>query len=874
MNNVTLDNPYLLFILIPLSLIVIIPFIIICRKRKLNIQNVTSLILHLIICALISLSLANIKTQQVRHETTIYIVADVSSTTSNVIEQMDEYIEEFNEKLSESSKLGIVAFASSCQELVKPGNEIKSLSKATIDKGSTNLENALGYTASLFDEQYKKRIIILSDGKENDGNANSIANTLKTQGIRIDAVYFNSDINEQTKEVLIDKVVANESTFKNSNENLSVEIKSSFDTTSKIIVKDNNDIIYEKQVKINKGSNTIDVDIDTTKIGNHKYVITLENDEDENNKNNIYYFDQEIHEKCEVLVIGNYNDFQISEKINDFIGDFANITYWYSTQNIPVNIESYSKFDEIILSNLDIGDLKNATDFSNVLEVMVSKYGKSLITLGGDETYFTGNYMSTKLKDLLPVDTNPSDTKERTALIMVIDHSGSMGGSRLENAKLGAVQCLDVLTENDLVGVVAFGDRSRVVSSLAQLTPERKPKVISSINSIRESGGTMMYSGLEVAYQQMKINGADFSNKQIILISDGVPGDSGHEGLVQKMSEDGIVLSTMNLSGEFASSFLQNLATIGKGRYYAITTPSDLPDIMLDEVSEVIMESIIEQDTKLNISNPNDPVVDGIGSLPNIDGYNFTKAKYNATTVIDVDSVLKDGRIIENVPLYTYWDYGFGKVASFMTSLNTPWSEKLFGNNVGKKLFEAIVKTNFPKTRTESYLTVETINRGESTNIKVGVPSYTSNMEMRATVISPNKEKEKITLKLSNGVYSGDFNTKIAGTYDLKLEYINYATTNVYTYDTKFTYSYSEEYNVFIKSDPIILWQITNDSGTVSNDINEIVNIEQEDTIYSKDFKKPLLILSLILFVLDIIVRKFKLKDIKSLFKKKDKATL
>ena len=128
MNNVTLDNPYLLFILIPLSLIVIIPFIIICRKRKLNIQNVTSLILHLIICALISLSLANIKTQQVRHETTIYIVADVSSTTSNVIEQMDEYIEEFNEKLSASSKLGIVAFASSCQELVKPGNEIKSLS--------------------------------------------------------------------------------------------------------------------------------------------------------------------------------------------------------------------------------------------------------------------------------------------------------------------------------------------------------------------------------------------------------------------------------------------------------------------------------------------------------------------------------------------------------------------------------------------------------------------------------------------------------------------------------------------------------------------------------------------------------------------------
>lgn len=870
MNNVTLDNPYLLFILIPLSLIVIIPFIIICRKRKLNIQNVTSLILHLIICAFISLSLANIKTQQVRHETTIYIVADVSSTTSNVIEQMDEYIEEFNEKLSASSKLGIVAFASSCQELVKPGNEIKSLSKATIDKGSTNLENALGYTASLFDEQYKKRIIVLSDGKENDGNANSIANTLKIQGIRIDAVYFNSDIDEQTKEVLIDKVVANESTFKNSNENLSVEIKSSFDTTSKIVVKDNNDIIYEKQVKINKGSNTIDVDIDTNKIGNHKYVITLEDDEDENNKNNIYYFDQEIHEKCEVLVIANFKDITISDQINSYVSEFANVSYMYTHQNVPLDIESYTKYDEIILSNVDLGDMKNSEKFSETLQTLVSDYGKSLITLGGDETYFTGNFITTKIKDMLPVDTNPNDTKEKTALVIVIDNSGSMDGSRLENAKLGAIDCLDVLTDEDYVGVITFSDKTKVIYPLSKLI--NKESIQLRISNIKSTGGTMMAPGLEEAYFQIK--DVEMENKQIILISDGAPGDSGHEEIVEKMANEGIVLSTINLAGVYSETFLQDLAKIGKGRYYSITSATDLPDIMLDEVSQIVMESIIEQDSTLNITNINDPVVSGISSLPNISGYNFTKAKYNATTVIDTTCTLQSGKVIEHVPVYSYWDYGLGKVSSFMSGVNTPWSKNFFESTEGRKFFASMIKTNYPKQKNDSHLVIDINNKGYTTDIIVDVPSYTSNTEMRAIVTSPNGEVEKLTLNMINGKYVNDFKTSQPGTYSLKLEYINYKNSNVYTYNTTFTYSYSKEYDAFTKSDNIILWQITNDSGTVSNDIDEIVNIEQEDTIYSKNFKKPLLILSLILFVLDIIIRKFKLKDIKSLFKKKEKATL
>ena len=161
MNNVTFDNPKLLYIFIPLALLVIIPYFITLKKKSFKWFNLMSLFSHLVICVLLSLSVANVKTQEIKTETTIYILADVSSTTQNVQDEMDDYIEEFKDKMSPSSQLGVVVFAKDSQELVKPGNELVSLSKANVDVGSTNFQQALTYTASLFNDEHKKRIIVL-----------------------------------------------------------------------------------------------------------------------------------------------------------------------------------------------------------------------------------------------------------------------------------------------------------------------------------------------------------------------------------------------------------------------------------------------------------------------------------------------------------------------------------------------------------------------------------------------------------------------------------------------------------------------------------------------------------------------------------------
>ena len=47
--------------------------------------------------------------------------------------------------------------------------------------------------------------------------------------------------------------------------------------------------------------------------------------------------------------------------------------------------------------------------------------------------------------------------------------------------------------------------------------------------------------------------------------------------------------------------------------------------------------------------------------------------------------------------MYSYWDYGLGKVSSFMSGVNTPWSKNFFESTEGRKFFASMIKTNYPK---------------------------------------------------------------------------------------------------------------------------------------------------------------------------------
>ena len=93
MSSINFDNPFLLLIGIPLLLIAIIPFVIAIRKDNRTINNVISFIIHIVISLIITLAMAKTTYELVITETNIYVLADVSYSSNNNLELIDEYIE-------------------------------------------------------------------------------------------------------------------------------------------------------------------------------------------------------------------------------------------------------------------------------------------------------------------------------------------------------------------------------------------------------------------------------------------------------------------------------------------------------------------------------------------------------------------------------------------------------------------------------------------------------------------------------------------------------------------------------------------------------------------------------------------------------------
>ena len=103
------------------------------------------------------------------------------------------------------------------------------------------------------------------------------------------------------------------------------------------------------------------------------------------------------------------------------------------------------------------------------------------------------------------------------------------------------------------------------------------------------------------------------------------------------------------------------------------------------------------------------------------------------------------------------------------------------------------------------------------------------------------------------------------GKYGLEVEY-NYGGAT-YTDTATVDLAYEPEYDAFTVFDSSILYKMLNGNGTVSEDGKlEISNDDFEVETFVLKLTLPFLIISVALFVADIIIRKLKWNDIVSLF--------
>ncbi len=855
------EHPWLLFLLIPALGLMLIPYFRLPRGRRRTRNRIVSLVLHsliLVLCVLMvsGLSFTSVETVQ---KSDIIILADFSDSNRASEEDMNDFIRDVIANRKDGQRVGIVSFAGDCvfsAEMRKDGDAYQEyLSNPVKPVGNaTNIASALRYARNSLSDPANGRIILLSDGIETDENAYAAVQSLASEGIRVDTVFFSPKTNG--REIMISSVDVPEHVTPGETFTVSVTVRASASVGATLALHDRGELIEERAVRLSGTEEAFSFYVRLDTPGLHEFHVTVSAFEDTFSQNNEYYSFVNIEGVKLLLVDGTGNE---ADSLMDILeSDDYDVTKILPSA-LPATFTELCAYDEVIFMNVANADLP-AGYAENVLKRYVEEFGGGFYTVGGDKAYVQDDMQGSAYEDLLPVAAD--DGKRSLGLLLIIDRSTSMMPPvgplpRLDLAKEAAIASVNELSDGDYVGVITFNSQATMVSRM--LPVYQKDQVIRAIEGIEIDGqGTGYFNAINMA--QGMLTGFDETElKHIIFLTDGEPTDRADiptcmERITQ-MAGNGITLSAIALGPSVPLDTVQNMASLGNGRFKNSADTSELIDIMKQETVTAAGDFLNEYDFQPVIRSYTSAVAGVTEPLPTLGGYFGTRVKEGATVVLSVPGK-------PNTPVYAQWQCGKGQVGSFLSDLNGKWSKTFLADANGRRFLRNTVNGLFPETWNSAFdpVSVQFVKDNHTTQVRVNTDGMGGTLS--ATVSAPDGRTSAIDLSAaSDHLFVGQIVTDQCGTYTVHVvREIGGEVTETTAYTC---FSYSEEYSSFRDESECFSFMESLSSagnGTMFFSAEDVLSPETETAEAVKDPRLILLIACAVLFLLDIVVRKFKLR--------------
>ena len=205
----------------------------------------------------------------------------------------------------------------------------------------------------------------------------------------------------------------------------------------------------------------------------------------------------------------------------------------------------------------------------------------------------------------------PEGPRDPVSLIFVLDISGSMGGDdRLGVAKLVMVGLADLLTPEDRVALVSYGDAARVDFPLSSATAEGASALLEEIAGIHTEGATNLAEGMVMAYRLASEELDAERTVRVVVLSDGV-GNVGATGpdsvlsLVDEHAQRDATLTTVGVgvSGNYNDVMMEALANRGNGTYHYLRGDEQVGEFLLENAESVFRS--VARDARIQVEfNP------------------------------------------------------------------------------------------------------------------------------------------------------------------------------------------------------------------------------------------------------------------------------
>jgi Ca-activated chloride channel homolog len=160
--------------------------------------------------------------------------------------------------------------------------------------------------------------------------------------------------------------------------------------------------------------------------------------------------------------------------------------------------------------------------------------------------------------------TDPTATSTPKDVTIVLDHSGSMDGTPLTEARTAAKEIVSRLRAQDHLNILAFDDRTdSLFSSMQPVTAQSRASALRFLDDIQSGGGTDIAAALQEALKKQR-SGAE--RPIVLLLTDGASDAEQVFSVAEKDTSTARVF-TIGLGSGVNRPLLSRLSDMKRGRF-------------------------------------------------------------------------------------------------------------------------------------------------------------------------------------------------------------------------------------------------------------------------------------------------------------------
>jgi uncharacterized membrane protein len=454
-----------------------------------------------------------------------------------------------------------------------------------------------------------------------------------------------------------------------------VEVASQRDTNATVSIRSGSGVLATRTVEIKKGRARVPLDVRIEAPGTMALEAAVEAPGDPLPGND--RLAREVHVEARPRVLNAEGTPQSARYLTGALRESGFDVTAASPGSLPRDAAGLCHYDVIVLSDVAARSIPGSA--MTAIETFVERDGGGLLIAGGDAVFGEGGYRDTGLERVAPVTFERRDPT--LALVIVLDRSWSMAGPAMNLSKAAAQAAVDVMTDEQAVGIITFNE-DYVWDVTVRNIGRNREGIKQRIAAIEPAGRTLIYPALEQAYIALRATRA--RTKHVVLLSDGRTYPDTYEELVGRMVKSNITVSAIAVGPAADQELLRNIAAWGKGQQYQVADARELPQVFVKEAKDAANEAFDEGSIKPIVKVPGFFGVTPIGSLPPLKGRTATTMKTAALEVISTD---------DDEPILAFWPAGAGRTAVFASDVKDRWGANWIGWRGYGPFFATLVRS-------------------------------------------------------------------------------------------------------------------------------------------------------------------------------------